>query len=44
METKVCFKYFVNDCLGKQFFASNLCQAPSNLTSLTSLVTLSPLI
>ena len=23
METKVCLKYFVNDCLWKQFFASN---------------------
>ena len=35
-------KYFVNDCLWKQFFASNSPQTPSNLISLTILVTVRP--
>ena len=43
MKTRVCLKYFLDDCLWKQFFASNLPQAPSNLNGLTSLVVLRPL-
>ena len=31
MKTRVSLKYFVNDCLWKKFFASNLSQTPSNL-------------
>ena len=42
MKTSVSLKYFMNDRLWKHFFASNSPQFPSNLISLTSLVTLSP--
>ena len=28
IETKVCVKYFVHDCLWKEFFDSNLPQEP----------------
>ena len=31
MKTRVFLKYFVNDCLWKQFFASNLPQTPFKL-------------
>ena len=31
METRDYLKYFVNNCLWKQIFASNLPQTPSNL-------------
>ena len=37
MKTRVCLKYFVNDCLWKQFFATNSPQTPSNLILFTSL-------
>ena len=43
MKTRVCLNYFVNECLCKQFFASNSSQTPSNLILLTIFVTLSPL-
>ena len=42
-KNKVFLKYFVNGCLRKQFFASNLPQTPSNLICLTFFVTLRPL-
>ena len=42
MKTRVSLKYFVNDCLSKHFFDSNLPQTLSNAISLTSLVTLRP--
>ena len=42
MKARVSLKYFVNDCLWKQVFASNSPQTPSNLTFLTILVTLRP--
>ena len=42
MKTRVSLKYFVNDGLWKQFFASNLAQTLSNVISLTILVTLRP--
>ena len=35
MKTRVCLKYFVNDCLWKQFLASNSPQTSSNLICLT---------
>ena len=31
MKTIVCLKYFAPDCIWKQFFVSNLLQAPSNV-------------
>ena len=40
MKTRACLKYFVNGCLGKQFFASNLPQVPLNLIFLTNFVPL----
>ena len=40
---RVCLKYFVNDCLWKQYLAFNSPQNPSNLICLTIFVTLSPL-
>ena len=40
MKTRASLTNFVNDCLWKQYFASNLPQTPSNLISLTILVTL----
>ena len=43
MKTRVCPKYFVNGCLCKQLFTSNLPQTPSNLILLTNFVTLRPL-
>ena len=42
MKTKVCRKYFVNDCLWKTFFASDLPQIPSNFISFLNFVTLRP--
>ena len=44
MKTRVCLRYFVNenDCLWKQFLASNLPQIPSNLICLTNFVNLRP--
>ena len=42
MKTRVSLKYFVNDSLWKQFFASNLPQNPSNLISLPILLPLRP--
>ena len=41
--TTVSHIYFANDCLWKHLFASNSPQIPSNLISLTILITLSPL-
>ena len=35
MKTVVCLKYFVHDCLWKQFFASNSALVPSNFICLT---------
>ena len=43
MKTRVVLKYFVNDCLCKHLFDFNSPQTPSNLISLTILVTLRPL-
>ena len=43
MKTRVCLKYFVNNCLWKQRFASKLTQTPLNVISFTILVTLRPL-
>ena len=40
MKTTVCLKYFLNDCISKQFFASNLPYVPSNLNSYTIFVQL----
>ena len=40
METRVSLKYFVNGCLWKHIITSNSPQTPSNLISLTILVTL----
>ena len=40
MKTRVSLKYFLSDPLWKQFLASNSPQIPSNLISLTILVTL----
>ena len=34
-KTTACLKYFLNDCLWKQFFASNSRQTTSNLMLLT---------
>ena len=42
MEARVSLKYFLNEYLRKQFFASNSPQTPSNLIYLTILVTLRP--
>ena len=42
IKTRACLKYFVNDCLWKQFFASNSPQTPSNLISLTIVESLRP--
>ena len=42
MKTRVNLKYFVNDCVRKQFFAPTFPQTPPNLISLTILVTLRP--
>ena len=42
MKTRVSLKYFVNDCLWKQMFASNWYQTLSNLIYLTILVNLRP--
>ena len=42
MEARVSPKYFLNCCLWKYAFASNLPQSPSNLISLTVLVNLRP--
>ena len=43
MKTRVCLKYFVNDCVWKQIFASNSPQTPLNLILFTTFVTLRPL-
>ena len=40
MKTRVSLKYFMNDCLWKHFLASNVPQTPSNLISMTVLITL----
>ena len=40
MKTRVILKYFVTDFLWKPFLHSNSSQTPSNLISLTILVTL----
>ena len=42
MKTRVYLKYFVNDCLWKQFPAFNSAQTPSNLICLTIFETLKP--
>ena len=42
IKTRVNVKYFVNDCLWKQSFASDSHQTSSNLFSLTILETLRP--
>ena len=42
MKTRVSLKYFATDCLWKPFIDSNLHQTPSNLISLTILVTVRP--
>ena len=42
METRASLKYFVNGCLYKHVFASNLPQTRTNLISLAILVTLRP--
>ena len=42
MKTRVSRKHFVNDCLWKQFFTFSSSQTPSNLISLTILLTLRP--
>ena len=42
MKTRVSLKYYVNDCLWKQFFASESRKTTSNLISMTILVTLRP--
>ena len=39
VKIRVTLRYFVNDCLRKHFLASNSPQTPSNLISLTILVT-----
>ena len=39
-KTRVSLRYFVTDCLQKPFFNSNSSQTPSNLFSLTILVSL----
>ena len=44
MRTTISLKYLVNDCRWKPFFDSNSPQTPSNLISLTVLVSLRPLI
>ena len=38
IKTRVCLKYFVNNCLWKQFLASNSPQSSSNLICLTIFV------
>ena len=40
MKARVCLKYFVHDCIRKEFFASKLAQAPWYLICLTNVVTL----
>ena len=40
MKTRVCLKDFVNDCIWKQFFASDLPQTPLKMVCLTILGTL----
>ena len=40
MKTRFSLKYFVNDCLWKQFIDFNSPQTPLNLTSLKIFVTL----
>ena len=40
---KVCLKYLVNDCIWKEFVASNTPQTLSNLICLTNFVNLRPL-
>ena len=40
MKTKVSLKYFRNDCQWKECFAFNSTQTPSNLITLTILLTL----
>ena len=42
METSYSVRYFVSYCLCKHFFDSNSPQTPSNVISLTILLTLSP--
>ena len=42
MKTRVSLKYFLNDCLWKQFFAFNSLQTFSNLISWPILVSLRP--
>ena len=42
-KTRVCLKYFVHDCLWKQFLLQFLLFVLSNLIYLTILVTLRPL-
>ena len=44
MKTRVCLKYFLNDCFWKQFFASKSPKTPSDLIYSTIFVTLRPLI
>ena len=39
-KTRLCLKYFVHECLWKQFFANNFPWTPLNLICLTILVTL----
>ena len=41
MNTRVCFKYFVNDCLGKHLLASNLTLDPSKFKFVDNFVNLS---
>ena len=44
MKTRVCLKYFLNDCLWKQIFAANSVQTVPDLISVTVLVTLRPFV
>ena len=41
-ETRVCFKYFVNDCFWKEFFTSNSPKTTSNFISFKTFSILSP--
>ena len=43
MKARICLKYFVSDCLWKQFRASNSSQFSLSLICLTVFVTLTPL-
>ena len=42
MKARVCFRYFVNYCLGKRFLDSNSPQIPSSLICLTIFLNLRP--